>query len=324
MKGLVVAKVRSKPEDLEKSLSGMLEKMQPGLAKKIIRDPTEEEQEVVRLSAALKAYAPKVADKFDNDELAGKVERTPEALRAALKGKLKKGEIDKLVQIKVGDNHAAVAIPGRWKTMGGGTEDDPVARFLMWEVSKASNLVNMFKGSGLSSINERAMQGLPKFGSSVQSDIETGCADNMTMRIATRGADHKGAKGGYGVLRLIVAPDELDRTDIMFHSGDKYGCVNPNHGSYGGAYKNRKTLDSALKSLDKSGSLSDEIVVRKVVPKEKILRVGTDTETQRKDVIAEFLKAGITEVNGVPVEDFVVVTKSVKDVYEKYVKPAGY
>ena len=42
------------------------------------------------------------------------------------------------------------------------------------------------------------------------------------------------------------------------------------------------------------------------MPKGKILRVAVDSEDLRKKAIAAFHKAGITEVNGVPVEDFVV------------------
>ena len=51
-----------------------------------------------------------------------------------------------------------------------------------------------------------------------------------------------------------------------------------------------------------------------------------ETESSRKEVIEEFKKEGFHEVNGVPVEDFVINAgnKTVKHIYDTYVKPAGF
>jgi hypothetical protein len=319
---MVIAKVRSK--DVDAGLKDLLNEMKPGLAKEVVRDPTDEDREIAALSGALFAIRPKRSDTLANKELDGSWERTSKNLRKELKKHMTEEQIDSVGQVEVGPNFASPIIPGRWKTLAGGTPEDPHARFLFWELSDPKKLMNMFKGGvGAGGINERNAQGLAASGSSYHADVISGCAAGMTVRVATKYSDSSAAKGGYGAIRIIVAPDELDRTDAFLHKGDKYGCMNPNKGGeQGSSYRNRKDLDESLATA----SLSDELVVRQLIPAGKILRVAVDSEALRIKTINTFKAEGMYEVNGVPVEDFIVATdyQTVKQVYEKYVKPAGF
>jgi len=318
--GGVTAKIRTDPSQIQPALKKMLDKMKPGLSADVLRDPTPEEREVSKLSAVLKAVSPQAADLLDEQELAagGAGKRTVKALKTLLAGKISDEDLAKVEQVQMTPNHSTFVLPGRWRTLGGGTEDNPKIRAVSWEADNPKRVVNMFKSHGALGIHERALIGDSFHGSSAGADVGTGCADNMTVRMWTETQDDKSSYGGYGSMRIIVAPDLLDRLDPWFHPGDAYGCVNPTHGSHGYKFKDRGTVDNAVKY--KGG----ELIVRRAIPREKILRVLVDSEEERKTLIAEFRKAGIEEVNGVPIEDYVVRSGTRKVIYDKYVKPAGF
>lgn len=351
--GSVMAKIRTGPEGINDALKGMLDSMKPGFSKKILRDPKPKEIESARLSSVLKAVSPQVADNVDQLEMglqpftssssgyygssmhgmmssseiqklkdtwkAHGSKRTPELLRELLKGKISDEDLAKVAQVQMTPNHATFVQPGRWRTLGGGTEEKPKVRCVSWEAGKASNVVKMFEGVGALGIHERALAGDIKHGSSDTSDIGTGCADNMTMRLWTANQDHQSSSQGYGSYKLIIAPDQVDRLDPIYHPGDEYGSVNPN-GGHGDAFKRRQTLDAQI-----AGGLSHgELVVRRAVAKDKILRVAAETEDQRKALIKAFRAKGMEELNGVPLEDFIVIAEDRGTLYQKYVKPAGY
>lgn len=316
--GLVVMRIYS--DDVKKVAANLLDKMKKGLAKDILKPPSEEDKLVAGYSSALKAVAPQIADQLDVKESKGMFERTSASLRTELKNYLSEEEIDSIAQIGNGAN-AVQVIPERWRKLGTKNPEEPQVLFLYWNTEDADNVVKKFKTVGAAGILERNMMGLKKFGSSYSEDVGTGCADNMTMRLATR--TNGGMASGYGNYSIVIAPDELDRLDPFIHQGDKYGCVNPNHSdSYkANAFKNRKPLNESTKTA----SAGDEIVVRKMVSKDKIIRVAVYSETDRKYAIQAFRKAGIEEIHKVPIEDFVVLRGSNGlAFYEKYVKPAGY
>jgi orotate phosphoribosyltransferase-like protein len=56
----------------------------------------------------------------------------------------------------------------------------------------------------------------------------------------------------------------------------------------------------------------------------RILRIVTQSEASRVALVSEAKTQGLHEVNGVPIEDFVVVESSAQAVYDKYVKPLGF
>jgi hypothetical protein len=52
--------------------------------------------------------------------------------------------------------------------------------------------------------------------------------------------------------------------------------------------------------------------------------VACDDESHRKKLIEALKAVGAEEVNGVPIEDFIVIAETRGSLYNKYVKPAGY
>jgi hypothetical protein len=159
-------------------------------------------------------------------------------------------------------------------------------------------------------------------GGSVSSDIHSGSGDG----ILTRPVCEAGVKGNmsfsshpfHGGFQAVIAPDELDRLDAYMYNGDTYGnCRDDNSG-----WTNRGSIEDTLSATNHHTSA--EVSFRKGINSNKILRIVTTHQNGRQALIKECKKAGILEVNGVPIDDFVVVCTTLKEAYEKYVKPMGY
>lgn len=289
-----------------------------GLSKEILRKPTPADTERYHLMQALWSSAPRVHDKLvqntPDDEI------TVELLKKKLKGKLTQKEIASIRSVQGPLGKSSLIIPGRWKRLGGGTEDNPVVNFPFWQVSNPQKVAIILKTGGVGA-HERMRMGLGTGGSSVASDMDTGGSDNVTTRIAMR--DHGGSmdQGNVqGDIKLIIAPELLDRLDVHLVQGDSYGSTKP-----GSTYfSSRKSLSGAVSAENKTKHTNTELVVRRGFPASMIKRVATSNEAKRKKVLEALDDAGITEHNGVPIEDFVVVETSRKAMYEKYLKPLGY
>jgi len=68
---------------------------------------------------------------------------------------------------------------------------------------------------------------------------------------------------------------------------------------------------------------SAELSFRRGVHLSQIIRICTSSEQSRKALINAGTQQGLTEVNGVPIADFVVVETNLGKAYNKYVKPFG-
>lgn len=152
-----------------------------------------------------------------------------------------------------------------------------------------------------------------------------------TMRIATAQSEGCGTSNVGNVhrpVKVIVAPELLDRLDITIASGDSYGCSKPDYPKYGKYFKNRKGLSGAVSHFDNGGYSTHmgntEAVIRRGVPPQMIKRVCCKNESDRKAILGHCEQAGITEHLGCPIEDFVVVEENQGSIYNKYLKPLGY
>jgi len=292
-----------------------------GLDKKVIKDPTPEDIEVYNMTQALWSLSPKKHKALTDSDL------NVETLRKKLKGVLTKDQIASIRQVKGTVGRGAPIIPGLWKTLGGGTPDKPVVRFLFWTVNTTSP-ARIIK-SAATGIHERLRLGVGVGkGTSESSDMASGGADATTVRIATVGGKHHGVSNVGSVSRpvkLIIAPEILDRLDIHIASNDSYGCTNPNN-SNASYFTGRKGLSQAVKHFNDQGNYggSTEVVIRRGVPPEMIKRICCSNESDRKDILERMEKAGVTEWNGCPIEDFVVVENNQDAIYNKYLKPLGY
>ena len=109
-------------------------------------------------------------------------------------------------------------------------------------------------------------------------------------------------------------PSELDRLDLFQgKSHDPFG----NTGN--AAFKERMPLESNY-TTD-----SAEIVFKQGINPNKILKIRTATDDLRNSTLLALKQAGITEFNGMPVEDLVVTTAgSGASLYKSQLQPAGY
>lgn len=320
--GGVYTKIRPKAgQSVESALAELLDAAKPGLSKQVLRVPTAEEREVSKLSRLLWNVAPQSSD--EQDKLP-ESERTVSNLMTRLKQSgISDDDIANMREVEFLPGHSTYVIPGRWKKLAKTSSGQPAVRYLQFSASTPSRIVSQVK-NGLLGIHERALTGQAYFGASASADVATGCADGCTIRLITQSGDGHKVSDGWGTYQIIIAPDECDRLDVHMFSGDTYGCTNPNHATYGDTYEGRKSLAGAIQQQQDSYSSSAEIVTRRGVSSKKFVRIGADSEPLRQQLIAELKKEGITEVNGVPVEDFVVVPGTKGDMYKQYVQPLGF
>lgn len=325
LKNRVTARIRGEGEvDVKKRLTELVNKMAAGMGKEVVRDTTEKDEEVANLAAVLSAYSPKT-------KITPGAAKNPDKLRKAIKENtnLTDDQINKAAKVETLPGFSSTVIPGRWRSLGGtGDEEDPVVRYAYWGASTPSRVVSMFKGGSLLGVNERANAGLPAFGASDGEDMHQGGADQITTRLAVKGQDYMSLSDSNnvtGTFNLIIAPDELDRLDTTLNLGDGFGATNPKTAKGKKYWTNRDDLSTQVSQLNSYPTMSSpEMVFRRGVATSKVLRVSAGSETNRKKLIDAFREEGIEEVNGVPIEDFVVTSTSRGELYKKYVKPAGY
>jgi len=211
------------------------------------------------------------------------------------------GDLPANIQRKeVFDGYSTAVEDGRHKKYEGKT---PFALF--HEVRRAHQLPAIMQG-GLLSTHERLKRGITTEGLSSKSDMLGGGGDSVFTRMITKeGADKAPNKlwTRYAPT-LILSPDLVDRTDWYAYNQDHSGATD----SY--LMDKRQTMDDILSQQAQEGFQPDnEMMFRTGIPPEKILGVACEDEEARSQILAEFQKAGMKEVNGMPVEQFVVITK---------------
>lgn len=159
-------------------------------------------------------------------------------------------------------------------------------------------------GQGLLSSRDRFQRGLFTEGQSTGRDFVTGGADSVFTRVRTNPGT-----GHHAQWTFEIDPSELGRLDTYAFNGDNYGAAGPDPRKATGGHPRQTAVE--LLDLVKQQSLSsgNELMLQRQVPASSIRRVVTRDASIRKDTLALFKEAGITEFNGIPIEDFVVVAK---------------
>lgn len=150
--------------------------------------------------------------------------------------------------------------------------------------------------SGLLSSKERYSRGKFTEGMSTSTDFRTGGADSVFVRAQTNapGTNPQGAR-----VRFEIDPSELGRMDVYAFNSDQYGRAGEAN------IKSRLTVDMVKGLAKKKGFRhGNEFMFRHGIPKTSIRRVRV-APFERDRVIAHLKNNGVTEVNGVPVEEFV-------------------
>ncbi len=324
-----------KGESLKEVLGNLLNAIKPGLADKILTNPTDEERKIKKLAALLAAEAPQVADKLQPHEY------TVEALTAKL-NKAGVADAEDVIEIEGAPGQTTTAIPGRWKELATNPAGQPALKALVYGVNTPTNIANMFVNKMVSGNHERLITGVSAdVGASTgatsgsvgtSADIQTGGSDVLQTRVVTEkhlgkflNSIHSGVGAG-APYKIVMVPDVLDRLDAHFNTSDKYGVTNPEHGSYGSSYRARKPLTKALSGYYTGdyGESSHELCLKRAVGTNKVACVAAVDEAHRAALVAAMKERGLNEINGVPVEEFVLGTQNVTTVVTQFLKPLGY
>lgn len=321
LKGYVFADIHS--SDVMGTLKALLTKMVGATKATLIMKPaTEHDRAVTKARKLLSAYKPQRHDSLMHSNASG------EQFMAEIK---KAGLTDKLASMQEVDGVEGVmmhSVPGRWKEAVD-SSGVPLLRFCVHGTGDPS-AVPAVLANGLAGSVQRAILGTTKDGAVNGTDYNTGGADTAGIRTVTKntmdgGMQSFGGVGGAAGIVYVFSPDIVDRIDAVMHDGDSYQVTHG--GTHNEAWTGRKPMAKKIQSNDNQGgngkSGHEIIFIRGLHPK-KILRIACSNETNRNTVISACQQAGVEEHNGVPIEDFVVVETSRAQVYNKYVKPAGF
>lgn len=205
-----------------------------------------------------------------------------------------------------------MVLPNRWRRLANGK-----IWFLLQCMPTVQPMLSIMR-NGPMGIHERSLAGIPRKGASVGSDINSGSGDQtLCFCVSETPYSLSTLSGGYGGFRAIIHPDQLDRLDVYIHMGDRYGVCRTDSSTW----KTRKSIEDRGMSKLQYGWHYNEACLRRGISIKKVLRFVVSDEERRRRAIVAAHDAGIRRVNGMRVEDYIVVCKTAKDCYEKYVKP---
>lgn len=175
-------------------------------------------------------------------------------------------------------------------------------------VDGEDSVVAICRSDGLTATNYRITGGMKKCGASPGADMQSGGADNVFVRLGTTKNQDRYRNSYLGdEYRIIIDPEELSRTDWYAHEYDRYGAANPTDWRW----QERPSSPQFVKDMKKSYNGSNEIMFRHGISTEKFVGISCETQSARTRLLNAFHAQGITEVNGVPLEQFIQVTKEI-------------
>ena len=188
-------------------------------------------------------------------------------------------------------------------------------------VGNKDSVVAICKSDGLTASQYRATAGMKKCGASQDEDMMTGGADSVFVRLGTQNGriyyDDCSLSGRY---RIIIDSKELNRTDWYAHEGDRYGVSRAEDRDW----QQRPSSPQFVADMKKGYRKGNELMFRHGIKKESFVGVSCDDEDDRYRLIQAFKDAGMTEVNGINVEDFVQVHRTLKEDVQRGIEGLSY
>lgn len=176
-------------------------------------------------------------------------------------------------------------------------------------VGSQDSVVAMVKAGGHASSMSRIRTGFMGDGASVIEDIESGGADNVFTRAATRLARKEGkrysdafAGGSYQVL---IKPSVTDRTDWYAFHGDRFGSTRQHD------MESRPGALDFFKSENQIFKRNNELMFRHGIDIKDWLGIDCRSQTHKDRLISALKSEGITQINGKPLEQFIRVNEIV-------------
>ena len=244
------------------------------------------------------------------------------------------------VETEVNQGIKSFVVPDRWRGFPTGSDGEPILKFIETSARSPKAVIMALRDSGPSGINQRLLNGTGSqapnktgvAGASVSDDIVSGGGQvGMWRLITTNSAKfslyHENNAGNTSSrYKYIIAADELDRLDVQSFRGDAYGSFGKGGGNPVQHWNNRETTPEIIKYRNNhvTATSSNETNFFNGVHASRVLRVVCPDESDRAELIRECRKQNFLSVNGVPIEDFVVVAAGpAQEIYDKYVKPMG-
>ena len=311
-KNACTLRIRPEPgQSVYDALRSTLNAMKPGLADAVLTDPTPQDQEVLKLARVLWNADPETSRKLKDSDY--KV-ATLSALLA--KAGVLPSETAEVEERETYPGLQSHVLPGRHKKLAGGK-----LKYMFNGISDMSAALSILK-LGLLGVTERASAGINMAGASVDSDIGTGSGDQILARVITSSGMGYGLGGFYasGQYQAVIDPAEADRLDSYMHNEDAFGCCNTT-GAHSSAWNNRASVEKRMQQQQDSFSTGTEIMFRKGIARSRILRITCQSEERRSALIQAAKARGMVQVNGISIENFVVVVKSCQAAFDMVVAP---
>ena len=191
--------------------------------------------------------------------------------------------------------------------------------FVYMGMSWTDAAVRLVENSGMWSNKTKLLNGIVGNSGSLSMDIASGGVNSVFTRLA-----NKSQSGGWGWKcygpKMIFKKDVLRRADWYSWTGDAFGSMNANNQQAGNVSKNRK------ESYKNKGD-NNEVNFEDGLSFQHLAGVTVNNDSE-KTVMVNYLKGqGVTEFNGIPLEDFIVninnttdrelVVSKVKGLHEK-------
>lgn len=171
-------------------------------------------------------------------------------------------------------------------------------------VKGVENVVKVIKSGGLSCSKERLTAGFKGNGASIVSDIKSGGADGVFTRMGVKSEpwteEYSCCFCGDGY-RIKIDPSVLGRTDWYAYNDDNFGSTAWKY------FSERSKLEDLAAELKEQYLTGNEIIFRNGIRSDKFIGINCDDEFMRNELLEAFAKAGIKEINGIPVEKFVTI-----------------
>lgn len=176
-------------------------------------------------------------------------------------------------------------------------------------VGSENSVVAMVKSGGHASSMSRIKTGFMGDGKSVTSDIETGGADNVFTRVATKVANSNGIKYSHsyanGQYQVLLKPSITDRTDWYAYHEDEFGTTGENK------MAKRPSAMNFFKEENTRYQGGNEMMFRHGIDIKDWLGIDCKTQTHKDRLIAALNSEGITQINGTPLAQFIRVNEIV-------------
>ncbi len=175
-------------------------------------------------------------------------------------------------------------------------------------VSEAESVSKILQGPGLMANNNRFKSGMKMTGASPVEDFLKGGSDSVFTRIGVKSKERKiRYQESYlgGNYRIIIDPKVMERTDWYAYDSDNYGST------AAADMASRKSPKEFIKSMTENWRASNEIMFRHGIYKEDFIGISANTETQKTQLLNQLKKDKISEINGVPIEDFIRVEREI-------------